>query len=281
MPDPDYDLQRTPGGPLEPEASSNTTKWIILGVIVFAGIGGVWFAMSRPPAVPEQAAEPDPVATVEEPAPLGATPEPVVLPPLDMSDAFVREAVRQLSAHPLVASWLATDGLIRHFVVVVSNVADGNTPGRQLRSVRPQGPFVTAPRGEQTTIDPRSYARYDRHAEAIASIDPQDAARLYATLKPRIEEAYRDLGFPNTPFDRTLTRAFAMLLDAPVVDSPIELVPAGASAYAFADPDLETRPGAQRQLLRMGPGNVRKTQAALRGHALALGIAPDQLPPVR
>jgi Protein of unknown function (DUF3014) len=282
MPDyPDYELHRPPGGPIEPPPS-NTGKWMVVAVLALVGAGAVWFALSRSPAPQPEAGDATAAAAPEpEMPPLGTTPAPIEVPPLDMSDAFVRELVRQLSSHPTIAAWLATDGLIRNFTVVVSNVADGRTPARQLQAVKPSERFVASERGGQLTIDPGSYRRYDRHVAALASIDPQQAARLYATLKPRIEEAYRDLGFPNTPFDRTLARAFVMLLNTPVVDRPVALEPSGASGYAFADPELETLPGAQRQMLRMGPDNVRKANASLRALALALGIPSAQLPPLR
>jgi len=283
MPDfDDYDLHRTPGDSFEPDddAASRFTKWGIIALLVVLGIGVVWYAVARrestPAPAPEAAAAP--AAAEPETPPLGTTPEPVEVPALDMSDGFVRDSVHQLSSHPTIAAWLATDGLVRNFTVVVSNIADGKTPARQPAAVKPGTPFLVADHGEALTIDPRSYARYDRYVEALASIDPQGAAQLYATLKPRIEEAYRDLGFPNTSFDRTLTRAIIILLNTPDVDRPIALKPAGASAFAFADSDLETRPGAQRQLLRMGPGNVRTAKASLRRLALALGIPGDQLP---
>ena len=40
--------------------------------------------------------------------------------------------------------------------------------------------------------------------------------------------------------------------------------------YAYSDPRLESLTPAQKQLLRMGPANVRKIQARLRGIANAL-----------
>ena len=49
--------------------------------------------------------------------------------------------------------------------------------------------------------------------------------------------------------------------------------------YAFADPALEGLSGAQRQLLRMGPRNVRIVQAKLREVAGFLGIPDALLPP--
>ena len=61
--------------------------------------------------------------------------------------------------------------------------------------------------------------------------------KLYATLKPRIEEAHRDLGGQNASFDRTLARAIVALLETPIVDTPPRLKPKGIG-YAYADDRL-------------------------------------------
>jgi hypothetical protein len=116
-------------------------------------------------------------------------------------------------------------------------------------------------------------------AAAAASIDPAGAARLYATLKPRIEEAYRELGAPEQTFDRALEHAIVVLLKTPVVDSPVRVETQGGMGYAFASPELEGLTAPQKQLLRTGPANVRTIQSALRAIAIALGIPEDRLPP--
>jgi hypothetical protein len=145
--------------------------------------------------------------------------------------------------------------------------------------LRPSAGFHVVERGGDVYIDPRSYERYDGLAAAAASIDPAGAARLYATLKPRIEEAYRDLGMPDTPFDRTLEQAIVLLLETPIVDDPVRAAPQGGLGYGFAAPNFEALPAAQKQLLRMGPRNVRTIQSSLRAIALALGIPAERLPP--
>ena len=67
-------------------------------------------------------------------------------------------------------------------------------------------------------IDPRSYRRYDAYADAVGALDARGTARLYATLKPRIQDAYRELGETGTDFDRTFERAIRELLKTPVID---------------------------------------------------------------
>jgi hypothetical protein len=70
------------------------------------------------------------------------------------------------------------------------------------------------------------------------------------------------------------------LLRTPVVTTPIRVEPAGGVGYRYSDDRLEALTSSQRQLLRMGPDNVRMVQQALRELALALGIPVSRLPPV-
>jgi hypothetical protein len=179
-----------------------------------------------------------------------------------------------------VLAWLATDGLVRNFAVVVLNIAEGNAPGALLGPLRPSSGFRVVERDGDVYIDSRSYERYTGLAEAVASIDATASAALYATLKPRLEEAHRDLGELDTSFDRTLERAIVVLLETPVRDGPTRVEPHGIG-YAYADPKVEALKGAQKQLVRMGPENARVIQLKLRDIALALGIPSERLPAVR
>jgi DUF3014 family protein len=200
---------------------------------------------------------------------------PVVLPPLDQTDAVVRKLMEAITANPQVAAWLATDHLVRNFTAGVTDVAGGATPTRLLPMWRLSSSFRSVPRGKDLIIDPRSYERYDTLAAAAASLDPQASARVYKTLKPRIDEASRDLG--DASFDRTLERAIVLLLGTPDVSDPIRLRPKG-TGYALADPALESLAPAQKLLLRTGPRNVQRFKDSLRAFALAIGIPDSRLP---
>ncbi len=276
---PDLELQPAERTPASPPPPRSPRLWIAIAALVVGALAAFYFAVGRRTA-PEATPEPESAAAAPaETRPLGGDRTAVEVPPLDESDAVVRTLVGQLSSHPQVAAWLATDGLVRNFTVVVANVGDGRTPATHLRRLRPTAPFQTVTRGNATFIDPRSYDRYNGVAGAAASIDPAGAANLYATLKPRIEEAYRDLGHPDTPFDAALERAIVALLSTPVPDGDVQVEPlAKGIGYRFADPDLEALSESQKLLLRMGPVNARAVQASLRRIALALGISGDRLP---
>jgi Protein of unknown function (DUF3014) len=277
----DYELVRPedPGGP--PAPRRNVGLWIAGAVLLCAAAVAAYFVFRgghTTPALDARAGAAAPQSRSVHP--LGGVPEAVDVPPLDQTDPLVRSLVARLSSHPRVADWLATNGLIRNFAVVVINIAEGSTPAVHLRVFRPAAPFAVVTHGDGLYIDPRSYARYDGVAAAVASIDAPGAARIYATLKPRIEEAHRELGAPDGTFDQSLEKAIVTLLETPVLDEPVRVEPRGVG-YGFADPKLEGLTAAQKQLLRMGPANVRLVQTSLRTIALELGIPPDRLPPVR
>ena len=277
---PDFEFQKTSAESSPPARSPGRPigMWVAVAtLIVAAGVAAyVGFAWRPHPA--QTAASPAPRgATTDPPRSLGGRAEPMRLPPLDASDTLVRTLVQALSESSAIMAWLPTNGLIRNFTVVVANIADGATPAKHLKVLRPSSAFRIVERDGNAYVDPRSYDRYGVIADAVASVDPAGAARLYATLKPRIEDAHRDLGSADQSFDRTLERAIVALLDTPVVDDPLRLKPKGIG-YGYADERLESSTAAQKQLLRMGPRNARIIKSKLREVAVALGIPPTRLP---
>lgn len=274
----DVELLRTPDEPpIPPSPGRPLWLWVVVVGLVL-GMAAALYLVLRPakPTAPTTAVQR--AATPRSPAqPLGGQPAAVDVPPLDQSDSVVRELVKQITSHPRIAAWLATDGLIRSFTVAVENVAGGATPAGRFAVLRPASGFETVAADGALRISPRSYARYDDLADAMASIDAEGAARLYATLKPRIEEAYHDLGYPDSSFDRVLEQAIVLLLRTPAPASAPRLQQQGIG-FGFADPALEGLTGAQKQLLRTGPRNVPIIQGSLRRIASALGIPAERLP---
>ncbi len=261
---------------LPPEPAGPPIWPIVATFGLIAAIGALWYFGTRRNTPPPVVAQ----TTVETPHPARAA-EPgdqIDLPPLDQTDALVRTLVAKLSSHPVVAAWLTTDGLIRNLTVVVANIADGETPAKQLKPLRPTGSFRTRTSNGEASIDPASYQRYDGIAAAVDGVDARGVAHLYATLKPRINDAYRDLAGPDINFDKALERAIVMLLRTPVVEGDVPVVSVKMN-YAFANSSLESLPKAQRQFLRMGPRNVRIVKAKLREIAGYLGIPDSVLPP--
>ena len=280
----DQELYRPEREGEEPEPGGRGRAWILAaGLVVLAAAAiGVWMMVGRdaPPdtAAPARA---DRLAAVPQlPAgrgELGPAVEPIDLPPLDLTDPVVRELLRHLSSRPELAAWLASDNLIRKLVVSIENVAAGKNPSRQLAAVKPRGTFQAQSRGDTLRIDPRSYARYDGLAATLQSVDPADLARVYSLLKPRMRDAYRELGHADGDIDAALERALVHLLQTPILEGEIE-VGQPSVQYTFTDPAVERLSPAQKQLIRLGPRNQRIVQEQLRRIARELGIPEDRLP---
>lgn len=247
--------------------------------MILAGGAAVWYFLAgrqdqQPAAesVPPAAAVPPPAAQRS----LCEMGDATALPPLDDSDALVGTLVGALSAHPRVTAWLATDNLIRNFTVVVENIASGASPATHLGPLRPSGAFRVTETGQGLFVNPRSYERYAPIADAVDSVDAQAAAQLCATLKPRLDEAYGELGREGS-FDSALERAIVAMLRTPALGGTVRLVPRGAT-YGFQDEALESLTPAQKQLARVGARNVGVIQNKLRQIALAIGVPSERLP---
>ncbi len=246
---------------------------LALGAVVAIGLLGVLFLVFRNPAKPKPTPSPVALATTAPAARASATPA-VPLPPLDDSDAFVRQLAAALSAHPELARWLARTALVRTLAVVVVNIADGETPRPHLEFLAPKQRFKPARRPARLIVpDPAGFAGYDLFGDVVASVDAAAAATAYRTLAPLFEAAYVELGHPEGGFGSALDRAIRALLAVPVLPADVELVP-HAIGFRYADPKLEGLTPAQKQFLRTGPRNVRLVQGKLRELQGALAAPP-------
>lgn len=276
----DYKLERSGDGPviLPPRRPTHPLVWVAAIVLAIAIAGGWWYLLaprkptSPPPTVSVPSA-PQTATVPERPAEPLVKAADIDLPPLAQSDPIVRELVTRLSSHPTIAAWLATKGLIANFTLVTLTIAEGRTPKQFLQPVAPRGPFRTTRAGRELFVDPRSYERYAPHADAVDALDPAGTASLYLTLKPRITEAYRELGYPEGDFDRVLERAIGVLLQTPALDEKVTLSPKGVN-YAYSDPTLESLSPAQKQLLRLGPRNGQAIRGKLDEIARLLNLHP-------
>ncbi len=255
---------------------------IAILLVLAAAVALYYFVFMKKPAAPVVSQEPPAEIAVPaggETAAAGVTGEPLAFPAVALgeSDAAVREFAAALSMNPEFAKWLLTKDLVRKFVVAVDNVANGLSPKPHVDFFSPSGQFRVVRTKEGTLVDAASYSRYDPVSGVVVSLDAVAAARLYRAVKPLLQEAYRDLGYPGVDFEDTLVRAMAELLGTPVVEGPVRLEQKILS-YAMTDEKLEGLSPAQKQLLRMGPKSVRAVQGKLRELAAALGISESRLP---
>ncbi len=263
--------------------SENKPLLATLAVVVVVIVAMIWFFLNAdkdtektnkiavpvapaPVVAPEPKPEPEP-----EPQPELPPPEPAfVLPLLDQSDELVRDGVVSLTRHEGVNAWLAPKELIRKFVAFTDNVAHGQVAKDPVRSLAPEGPFLVRKIDDNTfELDPASYNRYNKFTEVIVSMDSRRAAEFYHLIEPLVRNAYGELGYGDKSFDAVVFQSIGRLLETPIVDGPIRLV-RPTVMYKFEDQRLENLSPVQKQLIRMGPKNMRLLQAKLSEIAVEL-----------
>jgi hypothetical protein len=259
----------------------NKKVWItgiIVIVLIIAAVAVYYFFFrGGTKEMPEatDVVQTQPVTPIEEEKPLKdemVEPLDVVL---DESDSVVRSRIKGLSSHPKLADWAVTSDLVRKFVAAVDNIANGQSPRAHFNFFKTKRKFKVVEKSGRMYIDPSSYSRYDQVADVFVSLDTEESVRLFKQLKPVVQEAYRDLGYPNQDFQKTLVRAIRELLRVPIVKDV--LVQKKVVSYEMIDPELEELSPAQKHLLRMGPANVQKIQSKLRELASALGVSSSEL----
>lgn len=244
----------------------------LLALAVLVALGAFWgfrhFRVVDEP-VPAPVAPPRPEETSTEPV----EQEAVDLPPLTESDSWLRDVVGQLSEHPQLLTWLLNDDLIRRLVATTVNLAEGESPRTHVRFLLPSGGFEAAEVDGRLTIDPSSYRRYQTLAAVVSSLHVDGTAQVYRNLKPLLDEAYRELGYPEGDFDTVAAQAVKVLLDTPVLGE-VE-VERFASSFKYVDSRLEGSSEAQKHFLRFGPENLRSIQNHVRRVALRAGLVLD------
>jgi hypothetical protein len=158
---------------------------------------------------------------------------------------------------------------VRLVVVAVDNIAQGLSPAAQLPFLAPAGRFLAIEKNGMFILDTRSFRRYDLMVNTFVAIPEKIWLDWYKKLRPTLEKAFKELGYPGVTFSQRLQQAIGQLLQVPLIYKDMELEKKILS-FAFTDFNLENLNPAQKQLLRMGPGNVARIQNKLRGLAAGL-----------
>jgi hypothetical protein len=258
------------------------SKKVTISVVVFFAIVAIGIAVyfiffqgktKEEPAVLDV---PQVSVPVEEPPEEVEETFDVIEVELDKSDELIRQLAAGFSSHPSFARWLLTKDIIRKFVAAVDNIAEGQSPSPHIHFFEPRESFRISEKEGVLTVDARSYQRYNVVGAVFDSLDTAGSSRLYRQLKPSIQEAYSELGYPEKNFDRTFASAISVLLKVPVVKNIA--LERKVVTYMMVDPKLEKLNPAQKHLLRMGPENVRRIKNKLREIAEALGLEIAGLP---
>lgn len=235
-------------------------------------------------ATPEVAALPDPEPEVIAPedavdtepqtpvatSPVVTAPQLPPLPALDESDKAVAADLLALKWKAGLAALFNQEEMIRHFVVTVDNVAQGQLVAGHQVLIAPKGAYLVDTLSDdrfQVTED--NAQRYEPYIQLLESIPARQLLALKQRYQPLLDEAFAELGYPDITFDQRLRQALDVLLSTPSVP-PAELARPSVM-YTYADPALEALPEAQKQVLRLSASQQQRFKATLKAYQQALG----------
>lgn len=237
---------------------------VVLVAAALAG-AGVWHGLLHE-APGTASAETPP--TGSSPA-VTRAPDTPPLPSSTQMDALLRSRLAGASSRSEFGVWLREPDLLRRFVAVVSNMANGESPRAVVAFLSPRGDFRVRSQDGRDVIAKGSYTRYDALGQVVASLDSTLLVDTYREVRRLAEQLHQESAPPGVSFESTLERAFEQVLAVPVLDSEVEVMQRGA-LYVYADPALEALTPAQKHLLRMGPANLRHIQGKVREISLKL-----------
>lgn len=226
------------------------------------------------PEVEEPVIQPEPETTpepVEAEPPINAEPEPIVeatpaqtVPETDDKSLFEElKAVTLDAAEQQIARLVVSSDLFNRFVVQIDNIANQQLANNHRLFKAPQGQFQVYQQADRLWIDAQSYQRYDGYVALLDAMDNQQLIAMYQSLLPAMQEKYAEIGSRRVAFEDVLMDAVEHLLATPEVPTPIE-VKTESVMYQFADERIEALSPVQKQLIRMGPENMRRVKVKLR-----------------
>lgn len=217
--------------------------------------------VTQPELLPEPVIDEKPLDIeeniVEEP--VEVVPEESLLPSIEQSDDWLKERLPSLTWRKELLKLVIDDDMIRRFVVFTDNFSQGIVAYEHSPLIKPTASFSAREINEDGNViikwDQTSSRRFGLYVDLLRSVDSEMLVEWYIELKPLVDEAYRELGYPEENFTDILQDAIAKVLDMEFPKDRIELVRPSVM-YQYKDADIENLDDADKLMLRLGKENL-------------------------
>ncbi len=257
------------------------TPWGIIAVIIAAIIACVVYyyviaadkenvttapvvAIEKPTPLPEvvpEPSEPEFIEPIIEPVieEVVETEPEIILPTLDESDSWFSDKLANLTWRKELLKLMVTEDMIRRFVVFTDNFSQGTLAYEHAPLVSPNAKFSAteekSPEGSKWQWDESNTRRFSLYVDLLRSMDSEMLVQWYVELKPLIDQAYQELGYPEDEFGDVLQDAITKVLDMEIPKTLPELNRPSVM-YKYKDESLESLDDAEKLLLRLGKENL-------------------------
>jgi len=264
--------------------SSSNNWWVISAIVAVITLAIIWFVFlkeeTKPPVVivPEiaQVVEDEPEIEIVEVEPEIIEPEtPIaevvieqgpILPTLDESDAWLEEKLPTITWRKELLKLVIDDDMIRRFVVFTDNFSQGTLAYEHSPLIKPTTSFSGREINENGQVvikwDNTSSRRFSLYVDLLRSIDSDTLVSWYYELKPLVDEAYRELGYPEEDFTDILQDAITKVLDMEIPKERLELIRPSVM-YQYKSEEIEQLDDSDKLMLRLGKENLLVIKSVL------------------
>ena len=268
------------------ENLSKPSSWLLINIIIVVIVAiSLWFYLDDKPDIPiiaeieiiEEVVEVEEVIPQEAIAEVQVVDEfPVIelaevppLPSLDESDNWLKEKLPSLTWRHELLKLVIDDNMVRRFVVFTDNFSQGILTYKHSPLTLPNSSFSAIEtqnfdesNQQEWLWDKSSERRFSLYIDLIKSTDSESLINWYLEIKPLIDEAYSELGYPDDKFTDTLQSAITRVLDADSPKSPLKIIRPSVM-YKYQDPAIEALDDVDKLLLRLGKENLLIIKSAL------------------
>lgn len=269
------------------EQTPNKISITMIVIIICAVLSAVviWHFISQEDVSvvsPEPVIKTPPVEIVEEPQaiivdiedeviPVEELPKEktIPLPTLDESDLWLQKNMPSLTWRQELLQLVIDEDMIRRFVVFTDNFAKGILAYEHSPLVLPQTPFSANESKDPLnsivstlTWNEDSTDRFSLYVDLLRSIDSDLLVQWYIDLKPLIDQAFLELGYPEEEFTDILQASITRVLDMELPKEPLELTRPSVM-YKFKNPEIEALDESDKLLLRIGKENLLVIKSVL------------------
>ena len=110
--------------------------------------------------------------------------------------------------------------------------------------------------------DETSSRRFSLYVDLLRSVDSDTLVSWYYELKPLVDEAYRELGYPNEDFTDILQESMTNVLDMDIPKERLELTRSSVM-YQYKNEEIEKLDDAEKLMLRLGKENLLVIKSVL------------------
>jgi len=273
---------------MESTQASPTTPWVtivvIISAVIFGSIAWLYFSadeeviikpiaaekIATPVIEPKKEIEPE-IAIVETPSEeiveeVAQEPLKPLLPTLDESDLWLQEKLPTITWRKELLKLVINEDMIRRLVVFTDNFAQGMIAYEHSPLVKPTSSFSAREIIENGTTlikwDETSSRRFSLYVDLLRSVDSEELVSWYFELKPLIDQAYQELGYPDENFTDIMQDAITKVLDMELPKERLELIRPSVM-YQFKNKEIEKLDDVDKLLLRLGKENLLVLKSVL------------------